>query len=229
MAGSILIVEDDPIIRGLLTEYLEGLGRQVHAVEDGSSALAFFRQTPVSIVLLDIQLPDSDGLLLLQEFKRINPQSAVIMVTSRRELIDRVLGLEMGADDYLPKPFELRELAARIKALERRDQVLLGTDTQQRWIAGHCFDLLNRSLVSPDGYNAPLTEGEFRILHELSRVAGQPVRRDRLQALLSKDGLPAASRTLDVVIARLRSKFGDDGERRIILTVHGIGYRLAVE
>jgi len=227
MHGSILIVEDELITRELVAEYLEGLGRRIHAVGDGNSAIGYFRKYPVGLVLLDIQLPDCDGLLLLQEFKRIDPRVAVIMVTNRRDSIDRVLGLEMGADDYLPKPFELRELTARIKALERRDQTLLGADASQRWIAGYCLDLESRTLLNPEGFGTPLTDGEFKVLCELLRAAGQPVRRERLQSLLGKDGLPAATRTLDVIIGRLRAKLGDLSGQRLIITVYGIGYWLA--
>jgi DNA-binding response OmpR family regulator len=226
MQGSILIVEDDPIIRELVTEYLAGLGRQVHAAGDGESALLHcLRQRP-AIVLLDILLPDRDGLSLIREIKRLHPQAGVILISSKGSPVDRVVGLEMGADDYLPKPFELTELVARIKALERRDQAIRSQEQTHRWFSGHCLDLGAFRLQSPDGTSATLTEGECRVLAELARIPGQVVPRQRLLDLLGRNGEPAASRSLDVLISRLRLKLGDAPGRPILVTVYGIGYRL---
>jgi len=226
MQSSILIVEDDPIIRELLAEYLTGLGRQVQAAGDGESALQHCRRQRPAIVLLDILLPDRDGLSLIQEIKRLHPQVGVILLTSKGQPRDRVLGLETGADDYLPKPFELAELAARIKALERRDQAIRRQEQTHRWFSGYCLDLGALRLQSPDGNSATLTEGECRILAELARIPGQVVPRQRLLDLLGRNGEPAASRSLDVLVSRLRCKLGDAPGRRILATVYGIGYRL---
>lgn len=224
----ILVVDDDGTTRLLLTEYLAQLGRRVTAFADGESALIYCRSESPDIILLDLMLPGRDGLSLIEEFRHLNPRVGIIMISARGEPIDRVVGLERGADDYLSKPFELLELAARVKALERRNSAINGPPPEPRCrFANHHLDFAARLVVRDDGTPVDLSDGEFRILRELARGVGEVVARDRLLEVLRRDGTPSSPRSLDVIVSRVRTKLGDAKERKVIATIHGIGYRLA--
>lgn len=226
MQSSILIVEDDPITRKLIVDFMRNQGRSTAVAESAEEAVHSFRLARTGIVLLDIMLPDRDGLSLIGELRAIEPTVGIILVSSKGELLDRVLGLEMGADDYLPKPFELPELVARIKALERRNRLITAAPPAQFECGEARIDFARRVVEYRDGAAEPLTDGEYRILEALFRARGAVVRRERLLLLLRKDNIPAAPRSLDVIIRRLRTKLRAPADRTPILTVHGVGYRL---
>jgi two-component system OmpR family response regulator len=221
-----LIVDDDHAIRTLLQDYLRGFGFEAEAVDDGAALRARLPEGGIDVLLLDLMLPDEDGLALCQWAKKLMPTLPVIMLTAQGDPLSRVLGLELGADDYLPKPFELRELVARIKAVLRRGSALMASAQAAVPLrfGGWQFDRLQRRLLSPDGVVVPLSAAEFRLLSALVDHPGQVLARERLLAL-SWGGSGAAAlpgdRSIDLAISRLRGKLGAP----LIRTVRGEGYR----
>jgi len=222
----ILLVEDEPVTRALIVGHLSSQEHQVDAVGSGEEARNLFFSHKPDIVLLDILLPDCDGLALIETFRRTNPRVGIIMVSKKSDPVDRVVGLEMGADDYLPKPFELPELSARIKALQRRDRLLLTEDSGYYQFNNACLDIGARSIRYPDGSHAALSDGEYRVLVALTQAAGKVVARDRLLRTLRADGETGSTRSLDVIISRLRTKLMHEQGQQVIITVHGVGYRV---
>jgi DNA-binding response OmpR family regulator len=218
----VLLVDDDEELRALLTEYLGRFGLAAAVAGDAEQALAAFRADPPDVLVLDVMLPGQDGFWLL---RRIREKSGcpVIMLTARGDVADRVLGLELGADDYLPKPFDPRELVARIQSVLRRAQ---GPGPGERVRAGeveidpaaHSATLRGRPLA--------LTTAELRLLELLVRNRGRVLSRDRI--LDETRGLEwdAFDRSVDVLVSRLRHKLGDDPRRpAFVQTVWGKGYR----
>src|ERR1700751_782314 len=165
--GHILIVDDQREICDLVQEYLSGEGYRVSTAQDGAGMRKVMGQSPVDHVILDLMLPGEDGLTLARMLRQETPNVAIIILTGRGEIVDRIIGLEMGADDYLPKPFHLRELLARIKSVERgliaQSTTPIGETAQLRF-AGWTFDLAARELLSPSGDSVRLTTGEFDLL-----------------------------------------------------------------
>ncbi|MFO1340206.1 MAG: response regulator, partial [Burkholderiaceae bacterium] len=160
-----LLVDDDPEIRTLLLGYLRGFGLEAEAVADGAALRRRLPQGGIDLLLLDLMLPGEDGLSLCQWAKRRWPALPVIMLTAQGDPLSRVLGLELGADDYVPKPFEPRELVARIKAVLRRGTALAAAaPAGEVRFGGWSFDRLHRQLVAPDGVVVALSAAEFRLL-----------------------------------------------------------------
>lgn len=232
----VLVVDDDAGIRDLLAEYLSRHGCGVKTAADGVAMTSILSNELVDILVLDVMLPGDDGLTLCRNL-RADPKFAalpIMMLTARGDDFDKIIGLEMGADDYLPKPFNPRELLARIKSLLRRSQHLnhqIAEDHRHllhfdRWV----LDLDTRELVGDDGEKMPLSSGEFRLLRLLLERAGRVLNRDQIMdALHGRDSEPF-DRSIDVQISRLRQKLGDDArESRLIQTVRGEGYRLCCE
>jgi two-component system OmpR family response regulator len=217
MAALIMVVEDEPNIGALVRTYLARDGYEVLWVRSGEDALAELPRHAVTLVVLDIGLPGIDG---FEVCRRIGGKVPVIMLTARDEVADRVAGLELGADDYIQKPFSPRELTARIKAVLRRagggaadDVTTLGPVTLAR----------GSREVRVDGSEVELTQREFDLLEYLLRHAGQVVTRDELLAAVWGFVSPGQTRTVEVHVAQLRKKLGDDHD--VIKTVRGLGYK----
>jgi DNA-binding response OmpR family regulator len=217
MAATILLVEDDPHIGALVRTYLQRDGHRVIWVRSGEDALGELRRHRLGLVVLDIGLPGIDG---LEVCRRMDGQVPVIMLTARDEEADRVSGLELGADDYVVKPFSPRELAARVKAVLRR--------TSGGAAAGQTFEL-GPVVLSPasrevrvDGQEVELTQREFDLLEHLLRHAGQVVTRDGLLESVWGFLSPGETRTVEVHVAQLRKKLGHP---ELIRTVRGLGYK----
>ncbi|MFT3956767.1 MAG: response regulator transcription factor [Piscinibacter sp.] len=221
-----LLVDDDAEIRALLPGYLDGFGFSVSAVEDGRALRRELAASQPEIVLLDLMLPGEDGLSLCQWLKRQHPTLPVIMLTAQGDPMSRVLGLELGADDYLPKPFEPRELVARIKAVLRRGGPAAGAPPGARLrFEGWHFDRLRRELMSADGTVLALSAAEFRLLSAFVDHAGMVLSRARLVELTSVRGAEVSARSIDLAVSRLRAKLGDARNGQpLVRTLRGEGY-----
>ena len=229
----ILIVDDDADIRSLLGDYLQKNGYRTTAVAEGKGMLAALDKGRVDLIVLDLMLPGEDGLVLCRNL-RARSDTPVIMLTARGEDMDRILGLEMGADDYLPKPFNPRELLARIKSILRRAKALpenLRTDDALHLrFAGWQLDTISRQLVSPEGVVVPLSGSEFRLLRIFLNHSNRILSRDQLMDLVQGRETDPFERSIDVQVSRLRHRLADDAkEPTIIKTVRGEGYILATQ
>jgi len=228
----ILIVDDDAEIRSLLSQYLIKNGLRVTAVADGRAMLQALDAGRIDLVVLDLMLPGADGLTLCRNL-RAKSDIPVIMLTARGEETDRIVGLEMGADDYLAKPFSARELLARIKAILRRARSL--PDNLQPDSARHIrfaewvLDTAHRQLISPTKAVTPLSGAEYRLLRIFLGHPNCVLNRDQLVDLTQGKEADPLDRSIDVQVSRLRHRLGDDPrEPRLIKTVRGEGYVLAV-
>ena len=225
----VLIVEDEPVTRAKLAAYLTAEGFQVSEAADARDMKAIVAKTIPDVVLLDINLPDESGLILAREL-RAKSSVGIILVTARQDETDRIVGLEIGADDYITKPFNPRELAVRVRNLQRRVAPTMAAERSASGIysfAGWRLDCDARQLTSPAGDGVRLTRGEFDVLAALARNAGRALTRDQLLDMTQHDGEAVIDRTIDVLVGRLRRKIEADSRHPgIILTVHGVGYRL---
>jgi two-component system OmpR family response regulator len=228
----ILIVDDHADIREMVQNYLEGEGFRVSAAHDGHSMRRIMAQGPVDLVLLDLILPGEDGLTLARNL-RVGSDVGIIILTGRGETVDRIVGLEMGADDYLPKPFHLRELLARVKSVLRRASARVDSVQERPSSArfqGWQLDLTARELTSPRGEIVRLTTGEFDLLAAFVSNANQVLSRDRLLDLARNRESGPFDRTIDVQVGRLRRKLEDDPQQpTLIKTVRGSGYMFAAQ
>jgi two-component system OmpR family response regulator len=228
--GHILIVDDQREICDLVQEYLTGEGYRVSTAQDGAGMRKEMAQSPVDLVILDLMLPGEDGLTLARSLRQEQPSVGIIILTGRGEIVDRIIGLEMGADDYLPKPFHLRELLARVKSVLRRASTRnlekqAGPSRSKARFAGWNLDLSSRELFSPAGKEVRLTTGEFDLLAAFVSNANQVLTRDRLLDLARNREAGPFDRTIDVQVGRLRRKLEDDPQRpTMIKTVRGTGY-----
>lgn len=226
-----LLVDDDSAIRDLLVDYLRPFGMSVEALHDGAGLRRRLPTAGVDILLLDLMLPDESGLALCQWVKQSSPELPVIMLTAQGDPLSRVLGLELGADDYLPKPFEPRELVARINAVLRRrpEGTRPGTISTVRF-AGWQFDRLRRELIGPDGAVVSLSAAEFRMLSAFVDYPQRVLGRERLLDLTVGPGSAVSDRSVDLAVSRLRAKLGDSSPHRpIIRTLRGEGYMFDVK
>jgi two-component system phosphate regulon response regulator OmpR len=220
----ILIVDDDARLAGMVAEYLGEAGFRVSVARDGAAGLAQLARGAYDAVVLDLMLPDLDGLEVCRQV-RAKSDTPILMLTARGDAMDRVVGLEMGADDYLGKPFEPRELLARLRAILRRRQ-------SARPAAALRFGRLeidrDARVVRVDGVERPLTAHQFTLLLALAENAGRVLSRDALMDLVKGEALEAFDRSIDVHVSRIRAAIEDDPRRpRRILTVRGAGYVLA--
>ena len=228
----ILVVDDDAEIRNLLCDYLRKNGFRATAVADGKAMWAALGRGKYDLVVLDVMLPGDDGLTLCRKL-RAESDTPVIMLTARGEETDRIVGLEIGADDYLAKPFSPRELLARIKSVLRRyrslPQNLRADEARRVRFAGWTLDTVARHLISAAGVVTSLGGTEYQLLRILLSHPNQVLTRDQLMLLAKGRESDPLDRTIDLQVSRLRHRLGDDlAEPRIIKTVRGQGYVLAV-
>ncbi|MGB7540881.1 MAG: response regulator [Burkholderiales bacterium] len=227
----ILIVDDDAEIRGLLREYLQKHGYRVATAANGRELRSAVNSARPDLVVLDLMLPGEDGLDLCRGL-RAGSDVPIIMLTARGDETDRIVGLEMGADDYLPKPFSPRELLARIKSVLRRarslPENLRPEEVSSFRFAGWTLDAATRDLTSPEGVAVALSGTEFRLLRIFLDHPNRVLTRDQLiDLMLSRDASPF-DRAIDVQVSRLRHRLGEDAkEPAIIKTVRGQGYVFA--
>jgi two-component system phosphate regulon response regulator OmpR len=226
--AQLLVVDDDPGLRDLLSHYLTREGFKVATASDGRAMDRWLEKHHPDLIILDLMLPGEDGLSLARRV-RATSDVPIIMISARGDEVDRILGLELGADDYLPKPFNPRELLARVRAVLRRRQP--GSESpktaHQVSFGPFTLDLKSRQLTR-DGEPVALTSGEFDLLEIFAAHPDQVLHRDRLLDLLKGYERTPFDRSIDVQIARLRSKIEDNSkEPRYILTVWGKGYRFS--
>lgn len=224
---AILIVDDCPENRGLVAAYLEQQGYTVHEAEDGAAYRARLAELAPALALIDIELPDTDGLTLALETRR-QTDAGIIFVTVRDNDFDRIAALELGGDDYLTKPVNLRELLARVRSVLRRRAAGLVAPGARLPVGGYELDLLRRELLRRDGARVETTQGELNLLAALAAHRGEPVSREYLlQSISPRDPSEVSERTVDTLVRRLRRKLEPDPDNpTLIVTVHGVGYRL---
>ena len=221
-----LLVEDDARLAALTRAYLAGHGVGVEVAGDGRVGLDLARGRRFDVVLLDLMLPGKDGLTVCREL-RARSDVPILILTARGEEADRVLGLEMGADDYLPKPFSPRELLARIRALVRRARGRAGPPVEVVRVGDLVIDPGARQ-ATLRGQDLPLTAYEFDLLRALAERAGRVLSREQLMELARGSAEDSFDRSIDVHVSHLRQKLGDDPRRpRLLKTVRGAGYVLA--
>ena len=228
-AKTLLVVDDDDEIRELLCDYLSENGDQVLAAADGLEMWAHLERQTVDLVVLDVMLPGEDGLSLCRQLQS-RPGLSVIMLSAKGSALDRIIGLEVGADDYLTKPFEPRELVARIKAVMRRqtraESVVDRPATTHREFAGYRLDDVKRLLHTADGQILTLPRSDFRVLRDLLQAREQVLSRDQLTLSAMGREYAPDDRSIDMCISRLRQHFKDGPVQ--IVTVRNEGYLLSV-
>jgi two-component system, OmpR family, response regulator len=229
-APRLLVVDDDREIRDLLSALLSRRGYKVVTAREEHEMRRILESSRVDLIILDLMLPGKDGLAICREL-RATKAVPIIMLTARGEPTDRIVGLEMGADDYLPKPFEVRELEARIKAILRRSGGSVSSSNPElslgaRFIfAGWTLDARQRQLLSPEGVLVDLTSGEFDLLLVFAERAQRVLSRDQLMDLARGKEATPFDRSIDVQVSRLRSKIeGDPKVPELIKTVRSSGY-----
>jgi two-component system phosphate regulon response regulator OmpR len=226
MAERILLVEDDPRLGEMLSEYLGQAGFRITVAPLGVTALELLSGAEYDAVVLDLMLPDMDGLDVCRQL-RTRSDTPVLMLTGRGDAIDRIVGLELGADDYLPKPFQPRELLARLRAILRR-RVRGRTSAEPSLHFGRLeIDIAARA-VRLDGVPRELTGYQFNLLVALAEKAGRVLSRDALMDLVKGERLEAFDRSIDVHMSRIRAAIEDDPKKpRRVITVRGAGYVFA--
>ena len=231
-AGCVLVVDDDPSIREMLADDLGAHGFSITQAGDGDTMRAELGRATPDVVLLDLRLPREDGLTLAR-YLRERHDVGIIMVTGAGEVVDRILGLEVGADAYVTKPFDPRELLARIKSVMRRAKARPAADaeapasaTPQRLRFGHCrLDIGSHQLFDANGGEIPLTSMELDLLKIFAEHPGKALSRDRILTLTKNREWDPYDRSIDIRIARLRRKVEADSENpQVIRTVRGVGY-----
>jgi DNA-binding response OmpR family regulator len=236
--GHILVVDDEAEVRELLEEYLQKHDFQISTAESVPAARTVLgglqEAPPVELVILDLRMPGEDGLVLAREL-RSRGDIAIIMLTASGETIDRVVGLEIGADDYMAKPFDPRELLARIRSVLRRTRPAAQASAPdpdpvpppEKGVRFGCclLDLASRQLFAPDGTEVPITAMQFDLMEAFLNHPNRVLSRDQLLELAHKRGDEPFDRSIDIRIARLRRKIEENPERpQTIKTVHGVGY-----
>ena len=222
----VLVVDDEPPIRAVVRGFLEREGLEVSEAGDGPSAVEAARSVGPDVIVLDVMMPGFDGLEVLRQVRAFS-DPMVVLLTARAEELDRIVGLRIGADDYVTKPFSAAELAARVAALLRRRRTV--TDRAAGLPDGLVVDAA-RHLVAVDGAQIDLTATEFGVLAALARDPGVVLSRQRLLDAAWGDDWAGGERTLEVHVANLRRKLGDDpAQPRFVETVRGVGYRLRLQ
>ena len=223
MPQRILLIEDDSRLAAMVSEYLGGAGYRVSVAVEGGAGLRLLEREPFDALVLDLSLPDIDGLELCRRL-RAKHDIPVLMLTARGDAADRIVGLELGADDYLPKPFEPRELLARLRAILRRSQV----KAKNLLRFGRLEIDRDARAVRVDGSEKSVTSYQFALLVALAENAGRVLSREALMDLARGEPLEAFDRSIDVHVSRLRAAIEDDPKKpRRIITVRGAGYVFA--
>ncbi len=227
MSRRILLVEDEPGLILTLTDRLESEGYEVVSEEEGNSGMNRALKEPFDLFILDVMLPEKSGLDICQEIRKRDIQTPIMMLTAKGQVVDKVVGLKLGADDYLTKPFEMPELIARIEALLRRTKL---QSTENKTLDVYQFGTIGvdfrKAEVSQDGKLIDLSAKEFQLLRYFVEHKGATLSRDELlNEVWGYDALPS-TRTIDVHVAWLRQKLEPNARRpQYILTVHGLGYK----
>jgi two-component system phosphate regulon response regulator OmpR len=226
--GAVLVVDDEPDLREAVAEYLARRGFNVRSAADASAARRLLAEAPADAVILDITMPGEDGLSLARAL-RAGGDVGILMLTGAADVVDRVVGLELGADDYLAKPVDLRELLARLRAvLRRRDAArhrVLAPDTRKVRFGRCLLDLETRRLTGLDGAEIPLGPSEYALLRAFADHPGRVLSRERLLDLAHPRGDEHFDRSIDVRIARIRRKIEAVPEQpTVIKTIRGAGY-----
>jgi len=225
VTGHILLIEDDPRLADMVQDYLGKAGFHVTIASKAALGIARHAREAFDCIILDLTLPDMDGLDVCRRI-RTQSQTPILMLTARGDAMDRVVGLELGADDYLPKPFEPRELLARLKAILRRAVANAGTEEVLRF--GRLEIDIGAHEVRLAGEARALTGHQFALLMLLARNAGRVMSRDAIMDQLSHERLEAFDRSIDVHISRIRAAIEDDPKRpRRVITIRGAGYVFA--
>jgi DNA-binding response OmpR family regulator len=231
MIPRVLVVDDDPLIRELLQAYLSQEGYDVQCAATAEQAEAQLASAPVDLVMLDIRLPGKDGLTLTREL-RVRSEVGIILITGRNDEVDRIVGLECGADDYVIKPLNPRELVSRAKNLIRRVRhaqlqapLVVAPRQAVKQFANWALDTDRRRLIDGQGSETLLTHGEYQLLCVFLRNSGHTLSRDQLMDQIRNREWVPTDRSIDVLVGRLRRKLHDDpAEPQLIITIHGAGY-----
>ena len=238
-APSLLVVDDEPELRGLLAEYFSRHGFVVRMAEHAAQARDLIAQARPQLALLDVNMPGENGLALARWLRESHPEVAIVMLTTAGETIDRIVGLEIGADDYLPKPFELRELLARVRAVLRRSQALQAAPASAAPLAAQSpaeathrvpfgdrlLDLEQRKLFAPDGTQIEITAAEFDLLALFARHPNRPLNRDHIMEQAHNRGWDVFDRSIDLRVMRLRRKIETNPDKpEVLKTVRNVGY-----
>ena len=223
-ARRIVVVDDDPVLRAILRGYLEDAGYLVTEAADGENLIGALPRLAPALVLLDVKLPGTDGFALLRSI-RARSSLPVIMITSRSETRARVEGLELGADDYVTKPFNARELVARVRNVLSRVAERRGGDASAVG-GGWSFNREKRSLVGVEGRQVTLTAAEAAIMAAFCEARGRPITRDALAMQMGRRLRGPDDRSIDVLISRIRRKLATGCERDLIRSIRNVGYML---
>ncbi|MDY0745608.1 response regulator [Paucibacter sp. R3-3] len=233
---AILVVDDEPELRSLLAEYLERYEYEVRTAADAAAARLAVAEAAPDLAILDIHMPGEDGLSLSRWLRAAHPTMGQLMLTTAGEPVDRVVGLEVGADDYVSKPFELRELLARVRALLRRGEAIAAAAATtaeappplpvHRVAFGHCqLDLEERRLFDANGLDIEITAAEFELLALFARHPNRPLNRDQIMEQAHKRGWDVFDRSIDLRVMRLRRKIEVHPDKpALIRTVRNVGY-----
>ncbi len=233
----LLVVDDEPELRGLLAEYFGRHGFHVRCAADAAAAREQIAAAAPQLMLLDINMPGENGLSLARWARETHPQIALVMLTTAGDTVDRVVGLELGADDYVPKPFDLRELLARVRAVLRRGQTAaaaapaatLNADAvaagRRIRFGDRLLDLDERKLLAPEGDEVPITAAEFDLLALFARHPNRPLNRDQIMEQAHQRGWEVFDRSIDLRVMRLRRKIERNPDKpEVIKTVRNVGY-----
>lgn len=225
---TLIVVDDDPEIRELLADYLGRHGYRALMAEDAGALHRLLTLESPALLIVDIMLPGDDGFTICRDVRRIS-DIPIIMLTASADETDRILGLELGADDYLGKPFNPRELLARIKAVLRRTRATLDPEHARLVAFGNWqLDRVTRELVDKQGGRSPLSGADFQLLQVFLDHPEQVLSRDMLYDLSRGRPAPPLDRSIDVHVCRLRQRLGEDAQHsQLIRTVRGLGYVLA--
>ena len=225
-----LVVDDDAEIRSSLASYLQGFGWRVSTAADGQAMRRQLAAARFDALVLDLMLPGEDGLALLRWLQTQAEAPPVLMLTARGDTTSRIVGLELGADDYLPKPFEPRELVARLQALVRRATKGSADDARLLRFGRWRLDRLARQLISEDEVGIALSAAEYRLLAAFVQRPGRVLSREQLIELTRAPGVEVNDRSIDLAVSRLRAKLGDTArEPSLIRTLRGEGYLFDAE
>ena len=228
---TLLVVDDEAELRALLVEYFERQGFEVRAAADAAQARECIAAAVPALAVLDVNMPGENGLALARWLRETHPRTGIVMLTTVGEAVDRIVGLEMGADDYLPKPFELRELLARVRAVQRRLALHAadagsGASHGRRVAFGACrLDLDERRLIGADGAEIAITAAEFDLLALFARHPNRPLNRDQIMEQAHNRGWDVFDRSIDLRVMRLRRKIERNPDKpEVLRTVRNVGY-----